>query len=187
LAQEKVCIPNVWKGDVIKGKIYLQNGDSLEGKFTHLTPVNTIKTSHIIYQGKDSKKREINRKEVVAYYDKKSKELRYKVYITSDSVHVKKNCFFDKGRFLLLIENGRYKLLEDELTYNSSITAYNQGVSDSVYYILPPDGLLIKVQIKDLKAQLQSILIDEDCKDLFKKDSFSVENMIETLRFINSN
>ncbi len=49
--QEQICIPNVWKGEVVKGWIYLSNGDSLIGKFTHLTPKNDIKTTHVLYKG----------------------------------------------------------------------------------------------------------------------------------------
>ena len=186
-AQEKVCLPNVWKGDVIKGTVYLESGDSLIGKFTHLTPYNDIKTTHIIYQGNKKKKEEISRKQVVAYYNKKSDELRWKVYVDKDSVHVKKNCFFDQGRFLLVIINGNYKLLKSELNYHSSISEYGQRSSNDVYYILDPTGLLMKVQVNELKAQMLSILYEEGSKEFIEKEEYSIEDMIEVLNYINSN
>lgn len=186
-AQEKVCTPNVWKGDVIKGVIYLDNGDSLQGKFTHLTPYNDIKTTHVLYKGPKKEKEEINRKVIVAYYDKKLDEFRIKVYVDKDSVYVKKNCFFDQGRFLRVIVKGKYNLLKDELTYNSSIAAYSQSSSDEVYYILPPNGVLLKVQINDLKAQILSIVKEAGSSvKIENKKEFIVEDMIEILNYINS-
>ncbi len=187
-AQERVCTPNVWKGEVIKGIIYLENGDSLQGKFTHLTPYNDIKTTHILYQGPKKKKEAISRKVITAYYDKKLDEYRMKVYVDNDSVHVKKNCFFDQGRFLRVIVKGEYNLLKDELTYQSSITAYSQSSSDEVYYILPPSGILLKVQINDLKAQILSIVKEAGSSNVIaNKEDFTVDDMIEALNYINSN
>ena len=181
-------MPKVWKGEVIKGTIYLENGDSLQGKFTHLTPYNDIKTTHILYKGPKKIKKEINRSEIVAYHDIKLDEFRMKVYVDKDSVHVKKNCFFDQGRFLRVIVKGKYNLLKDELTYQSSISAYNQSSSDEVYYILPPSGILLKVQINDLKAQLLSIVKEAgSSNDIDNKEEFTVDDMIEVLNYINSN
>ncbi len=187
IAQEKVCVPNVWKGEVIKGKVFLENGDSLTGKFTHLTPYNDIKTTHIIYKGGKNKKSEIYRKDIAAYYNKKTDEYRRKVYVDSDSVFVKKNCFFDQGRFLLVVVKGKYTLLKDELNYHSTIAAYGQSRATDIYYILPPNGKLLKVQINDLKAQIGSLLYEEGISEFKNNEITSVDNMIEVLNYINSN
>lgn len=187
-AQEKVCIPNVWKGAEVKGDVYLKNGDTLSGKFTHLTPYNDIKTTHIIYK-KDKKTHiNINRADIIGYKDKKKHENRLKVYVDKDSTIFKKGCFFDQGKFLVIVESGKYTLVKDELNYQASITAYNQSTADAIYYILLPDSKLIEAQINDLKAQLQSIIEWDSSYDVFlDDDNFTANDMIALLHFVNSN
>lgn len=185
-AQEKVCIPNVWKPEMIKGSIYKTDGDSLSGKFLNLTPYNDIHTTHIVY--KTSKQSvNINRFEIKAYFDKKKSEYRLKVYVDADSVTTKKGCFFDMGKFLLVIENGKYILLKDELNYYSSIDAYSQSNVDKVYYILPPDKKLIKVQINNLSAQMMSLFSKEEVANYLAGDNeLTIPEMIELIHRVNS-
>ena len=111
-----------------------------------------------------------------------------KVYVDGDSVFVKKNCFFDQGRFLLVLVKGKYTLVKDELTYRSSISAYSQSSANDVYYILPPDGLLMKVQVNELKAQMLSLLEKGDNREMISgKTECTVDDMIELLQYFNSN
>ena len=184
-AQEKVCIPNVWSPETVKGTIYLTNGDSLKGKFLHLTPYNDIKTTHIIYKS-NAGPVNVNRQEIKAYFDKKKNEYRIKVYINRDSIHMKKGCVFDQGRFLLVIDKGKYTLLKDELNYYSSIDAYSQSNQDDIYYILPPNKKLIKVQINNLRAQMISLFSeDEVLKYLSDDRELTVVEMIELIEGVN--
>lgn len=188
LSQEKVCIPNVWKGAEVKGEIYLKNGDTLSGKFTHLTPYNDIKTTHIIYK-KDKKTHiNINRADITGYFDKKHHENHLKVYVNTDSTHYKKGCFFDQGKFLVIVESGKYTLVKDQLNYQSSISAYNQSTSEFIYYILLPNSKLVEAQINDLKAQLKSIIEWNSSYDVFlEDDDFTADDMIALLHFVNIN
>lgn len=187
-SQEKRCIPEVWSGEVVKGYVILENGDSLQGKFTHLTPYNDIKTTHVIYDKAKQKKVYINRRDVKLYYDKKKKESRLRVYINKDSTHIKKNCFFDQGRFLVIVEKGRYMLVKDELHYHSSISAYSQSSSDNIYYLLLPNANLVKVNISDLKAQMKSIFMNEKSIENYNiSDDFYIEDMISLLHYVNEN
>jgi hypothetical protein len=185
-AQEKVCIPNVWKPEMIKGTIYKTDGDSLSGKFLNLTPYNDIHTTHIVYKA-SKQSVNISRFEIKAYYDKKKNEYRLKVYVDADSVNTKKGCFFDMGKFLLVIDSGKYILLKDELNYYSSIDAYSQSNVDEVYYILPPDKRLIKVQINSLRAQMMSLFPKEEVADFLIGDNeMTIPEMIELVRSVNS-
>jgi hypothetical protein len=187
LAQEKVCVPNVWKGEEVQGMVYLNNGDSLQGKFIHLTPYNDIKTTHIIYK-KGKEKVFINRADVKAYYNKKTKEYRLKVYVDEDSSLYKKGCFYDQGKFLEVIVKGKYTLLKDQLNYYSSISAYSQSTSNAIYYILLPSDHLIEVQINNLRAQLLSLIEWEDDNEVFTNaESFTVDEMIELIRYLDAN
>jgi hypothetical protein len=186
-SQEKVCVPKVWKGEVVKGTIFLTNGDSLQGKFTHLTPYNDIKTTHIIYKEGKKDKVYINRADIAAYKNLKTKEYRLKVYVNTDSTHFAKGCFFDQGKFLIVVESGKYTILQDELNFHSSITSYNQSSAKEVYYILLPSSKLVKVILSDLKAQMMSIIIWESDLDIFTSDDiFTIEDMIEVIKFANS-
>ena len=181
-----MCIPNVWSPEAVKGTIYLTNGDSLKGKFLHLTPYNDIKTTHIIYKSNEGPVN-VNRQEIKAYYDKKKNEYRIKVYIDADSIHMKKGCVFDQGRFLLVIDKGKYTLLRDELNYYSSIDAYSQSNSNDIYYILPPNKKLIKVQINNLRAQMISLFSeDEVLKYLSDDKELSVIEMIDLIEGVNN-
>lgn len=187
ISQEKTCIPNVWKGEMIKGTVFLTNGDSLTGKFTHLTPYNDIKTTHIIYQIDKKNKENINRLEILAYKDKAKKEYRLKVYIDEDSVHFAKGCFYDQGRFLLVVESGKYTILKDELNFHSTLSAYNQSSARDVYYILLPSSRLVEVLVNDLKAQLMSIIEWDSDVDIFTStENFTIDEMIEMIKFVNS-
>lgn len=187
MAQEKVCIPNVWKGEVIKGTVYLENGDSLKGKFTHLTPYNDIKTTHISYKGKNKEKANIYRKEIKAYFDDKKKEYRLRVYVDSDSVIVKKDCFFDQGKFLKVIEDGDYILLQDELNYYSSLEAYSQTYSTDIFYLLKPNKELIKISMNDCRYQLLSFMSKKQ-KENFALPSgeFSKTDVIRAVEVLNT-
>ena len=186
-AQEKRCIPNVWKGEEVKGIVYLSNGDTLKGKFTHLTPYNDIKTTHVIYQASKKDKEYLNRAAIKAYYDSKTKEYRLKVYVDVDSSLYKKGCFFDQGKFLEVLIDGKYTLLKDELNYYSSINAYSQSANRDIYYLLLPSALLIEVDINHLKEQLLSLITDAEDIDAFTNaDSFTVEEMMELITFLNA-
>jgi len=187
IGQEKRCIPSVWKAETVKGYAILTNGDSLAGKFEHLTPVNDIKTSHVIYTlGKT--KEYIPRKDIKYYYDKKKKETRYKVYTNTDSTFIKKNCFFDQGKFLLVIEYGQYILVKDKLNYNSSISAYSQSRSDDIYYILLPSQLLVEVNMAEIKFQMESIFMtDPKIGEYEFPEDFGINDMIALIDEINSN
>lgn len=187
LAQEKVCVPNVWKGEEVKGDVYLKNGDTLSGKFTHLTPYNDIKTTHIIYKVDKKTKVYINRADIIAYKDKKHHENRFKVYVDKDSTLFKKGCFYDQGKFLVVIEYGKYILVKDQLNYQSSIASYGQSTSDDIYYLLLPNSHLVEVQINDIKAQLISIIEWDSSYDVFtNSDNFTVNDMIALLHFVNT-
>jgi hypothetical protein len=186
LSQEKRCIPNVWKAEEVKGWVYTNSGDTLEGKFAHLTPYNDIKTTHVIYHNGKKDKVYINRADVISYFDKSEKFVRLKVYVDTDSSIYKKGCFFDQGRFLEVVVQGEYTLLKDKLNYYSSIEAYSQSSSSDIYYILLPSHKLIEVQINDLKAQLLSLVIWEDDNEIFTNaESFTIEEMIELIEYLN--
>jgi len=185
-SQEKRCIPNVWKAEEVKGWICLNNGDTLWGKFTHLTPYNDIKTTHIIYHNGKHKKEYINRSIIRSYQNNTEYFYRLKVYVDVDSSLYKKGCFFDQGRFLEVVVSGNYTLLKDQLNYYSSIEAYSQSSSNDIYYILLPTGKLIEVQINDLKAQLLSLVSWEDDNEIFSNaETFTVEEMIALIEYLN--
>ena len=91
------------------------------------------------------------------------------------------------GKFLLVIDSGKYILLKDELNYYSSIDAYSQSNVDEVYYILPPDKRLIKVQINSLRAQMMSLFPKEEVADFLIGDNeMTIPEMIELVRSVNS-
>lgn len=185
-SQEKRCIPNVWKAEEVKGWVCLNNGDTLWGKFSHLTPYNDIKTSHIIYRYGDKDREYINRSVIRSYQDKEENFYRLKVYVDVDSSLYKKGCFFDQGRFLEVVVSGNYTLLKDQLNYYSSIEAYSQSSSSDIYYILMPSGKLIEVQINNLKAQLLSLVTWEDDNEVFTNaETFTVEEMIDLIEYLN--
>ena len=186
-AQEKVCIPNVWKPEMVKGIIFKTNGDSLSGKFLNLTPYNDIHTTHIVYKTSNVSVN-ISRFEIKAYFDKKKNEYRLKVYVDADSVYIKKGCFFDMGKFLLVVENGKYVLLKDELNYYSTLNAYSQSILDQVYYILPPDKKLIKVDINNLSAQMMSLFPpDQVAKYLVEDDELTILELQDLVHIMNLN
>jgi len=183
--QEKVCLPEVIASKKVKGTIYLTNGDSISGVFTHLTPQNNISTTHVLYQTKGDKE-SINRVRIKAYYNKKTKEKRCKVYPDKDSVMVKKQCRFDMGIFMLVIVDGPYKLLQDVLHPSSSIQAYNQSSSDYIYYLLGPDKKLIKIIRSDLRPQLQSIFGKYPGADrYFSAPGFNIDKASELISMVN--
>ena len=186
-AQEKVCIPNVWSPDVVKGKIYLNSGDSLEGKFTHLTPYNDINTTHIVYKTTKGEMGEINRSEIAAYYNKKEDKKRLKVYIDKEKVKEKKGCFFDQGKFLEILRSGHYTLLKDELNYQSSIESYTQSLANEVYYIRLEDGSVIKLVLSSLRSQMISICDPEQLAayDL-PKGNFTIDDAIDLIDYLNT-
>ena len=43
------------------GTIYIYNGDSISGKFTHLTPRNDYYTTHIIFKTSSGQNKMVNR------------------------------------------------------------------------------------------------------------------------------
>lgn len=183
--QEKICLPDVIVGKRITGIVYLNNGDTLEGEFIHLTPVNDIGTTHILYKSKQ-KTKTINRFLISAYYDIKKDEKRYKAYPDKDSVMVKEECRFDMGIFMLALVDGSYKLLQDELLSGSTIQAYNQSDSNYIYYLLTPDGSLIKLIRNDLKPQLQSIFNKyPEAMHYFSEPVFDYHVAAELIREVN--
>jgi len=186
-AQGEVCIPQTWVGKKVKGTIYINTGDSVSGKFTHLTPRNDYFTTHIIIDENNGVKEKINRAEIVSYFDKKKKEKRYKVYPNVDSVFVKKNCHFDMGVFMLILVDGPNKLLMDVLESNASIQAYNQSESNAIYYLLPPNKKLIEINRTDLKPQLQSLFSDyPGTEQIFSEPGFNIERASEIVRLANT-
>ena len=185
--QGEVCIPQTWVGKKVKGVIYINTGDSIAGKFIHLTSRNDYFTTHILIEANNGEKEKINRADIVSYYDKKKKENRYKVYPDTDSVFVKKKCRFDMGVFMLVLVDGPNKLLMDVLESTSSIQAYNQSESNAIYYLLPPDDKLIKLNRTDLKPQLQSLFSNYPGTDqVFSEPGFNIENASEIVRLVNT-
>lgn len=186
-AQGEVCIPQTWVGKKVKGTIYINSGDSISGKFIHLTPRNDYFTTHILIDANNGVHEKINRAEIFSYYDKKKKEKRFKVYPNVDSVFVKKKCYFDMGVFMLILVDGPNKLLMDVLESNSSIQAYNQSESDAIYYLLPPDKKLIELNRTDLKPQLQSLFSEYPGTDMvFSDPGFNIERASEIVRLVNN-
>ena len=184
--QGEVCIPQTWVGKKVKGVIYTNFGDSIAGKFIHLTPRNDYYTTHILIEENNGDKEYINRADIISYYDKKKKENRYKVYPNIDSVFVKKKCRFDMGVFMLAIVDGPNKLLMDVLESNSSIQAYIQSELDVIYYLLPPDKKLLKLNRNDLKPQLQSLFSGYPGTDqIFAEPGFNIELASEIIRLVN--
>lgn len=184
--QGEVCIPQTFVGKKVKGTIYIYNGDSVSGKFTHLTPRNDYYTTHIIFKTSSGQNKMVNRADLLSYYDKQKKEKRFKVYPNIDSVFVKKSCRFDMGVFMLVVVDGPYKLLVDILLSNSSIQAYNQSESDSIYYISLPDNKLLKLNRNDLKPQLQSLFSGYPGTDqVFAEPGFNIERASEIIRLVN--
>lgn len=187
LGQGEVCIPQTWAGKKVKGVIYTSNGDSIIGKFTHLTPRNDYYTTHIIFDSSTGIKGNINRAEIKSYLDKKEKEKRHKVYPTIDSVFVKKGCYFDMGVFMLVVVDGPYKLVLDVLSSTSSIQAYNESESNAIYYLLPPDNKLLQLNRVDIKPQLQSLFSDYPGTDqVFSVTDFNIDNAAEIIRLVNT-
>ena len=185
--QEEVCIPQTWVGKKVKGTIYIYNGDSVSGKFTHLTPRNDYFTTHIIFDSNSGENGQINRADIISYYDNKKKEKRYKIYSNIDSVFIKKKCRFDMGVFMLIIVDGPYKLLTDVLLSNSSIQAYNQSESNEIYYLLPPDNKLLKLNRTDIKPQLQSLFSDyPGTQEVFSDPDFNMDSASEIIRLVNT-
>lgn len=185
--QEEICIPQTWVGKKVKGVVYKNNGDSISGKFTHLTPRNDYYTTHILFESKTGVKGNINRAEIVSYFDKKEKDKRYKIYPNVDSVFVKKKCHFDMGVFMVLVEDGPYKLLQDILLSNSSIQAYNQSESNDIYYLLPPNKKLLELNRNDLKPQLQSLFSNYPGTDqIFSEPNFNIESASKVIHLVNT-
>ena len=184
--QGEVCIPQTWVGKKVKGTIYIYNGDSVSGKFTHLTPRNDYYTTHIIFKTSSGQNKMVNRADLISYYDKQEKEKRFKVYPNVDSVFVKKNCRFDMGVFMLVVVDGPYKLLLDVLLSTSSIQAYNESESDAIYYLLPPNKKLIKINRVDIKPQLSSLFSGYPGTDqIFSDPVFNIERASEIIRLVN--
>ena len=92
------------------------------------------------------------------------------------------------GKFLLVVENGKYVLLKDELNYYSTINAYSQSILDQVYYILPPDKKLIKVDINNLSAQMMSLFPpDQVAKYLVEDDELTILELQDLVHIMNLN
>ena len=86
-----------------------------------------------------------------------------------------------------MLEKGKYILLKDELNYHSSIDAYSQSNVDEVYYILPPDKKLVKVQINNLSAQMMSLFTKEEVAHYLLGDNeLTIPEMIDLIHNVNS-
>jgi len=185
--QGEVCIPQTWVGKKVRGVIYLNTGDSVSGKFIHLTPRNDYYTTHILFKDSSGQQKMVNRADIISYFDKVEKEKRYKVYTNVDSVFVKKNCHFDMGVFMLVVVDGPYKLLLDVLSSTSSIQAYNESESDAIYYLLPPNNKLLKLNRVDIKPQLKSLFSGYPGTDqVFSNPVFNIDSVSEIIRLVNT-
>ena len=185
--QGEVCIPQTWVGKKVKGVIYLNTGDSVSGKFIHLTPRNDYYTTHILFKASSGQRKMVNRADIIFYYDEVEKEKRYKVYTNVDSVFVKKNCYFDMGVFMLVVVDGPYKLLLDVLSSTSSIQAYNESESNAIYYLLPPNNKLLKLNRVDIKPQLKSLFSGYPGTDqVFSESDFNIESASVIVRLVNT-
>jgi len=185
--QGEVCIPQTFVGKKVKGVIYLNTGDSVSGKFIHLTPRNDYYTTHILFKDSSGQQKVVNRADIISYYDKVEKEKRYKVYTSVDSVFVKKSCHFDMGVFMVAVEDGPYKLLLDVLSSTSSIQAYNESESDLIYYLLPPNNKLLKLNRVDIIPQLKSLFSGYPGTDeIFSDPGFTIDNASEIIRLVNT-
>ena len=91
------------------------------------------------------------------------------------------------GVFMLIVVDGPYKLLTDVLLSNSSIQAYNQSESNEIYYLLPPDNKLLKLNRTDIKPQLQSLFSDyPGTEEVFSDPGFNMDSVSEIIRLVNT-
>jgi len=183
--QERICIPDVLFSKKVKGTLFMNNGDSISGAFTHLTPENDIETTHIIVKTPESKV-SISRREIQSYYDDKEQVLRYGVYTKPDSVFVKKECRYDLAVFMIVMVDGEYRLLKNKIEPSSSIQEYNQSENKFAYYIFTPDSKLIELVINDLKPQMKSLFYGKkEVDELFSEESFNIDTVIEIITIVN--
>ena len=91
------------------------------------------------------------------------------------------------GVFMVLVEDGPYKLLQDILLSNSSIQAYNQSESNDIYYLLPPNKKLLELNRNDLKPQLQSLFSNYPGTDqIFSEPNFNIESASKVIHLVNT-
>ena len=91
------------------------------------------------------------------------------------------------GIFMLVVVDGPYKLLLDVLLSTSSIQAYNESESDAIYYLLPPNNKLIKLNRIDIKPQLSSLFSGYPGTDqIFSDPDFNIHSAAEIIRLVNT-